>query len=102
MLKSRIISTFGLGSILIAGALFVGGCSNKITEEQLAKIQSLRTKQGELTESLSKSKDEKSKLEQELRERKSELTKCQDELNFVKQKLSMWPDIWPDWKPVTK
>ncbi len=102
MPKSKLISSAGLTSLFLGAALFLGSCTAKITEEQLAQLKELYTKEKSLSESIDKKKDEKSKLEAELRARKDEQKKCQDEVDFIKQKLSLWPDIWPDWKPEVK
>jgi septal ring factor EnvC (AmiA/AmiB activator) len=102
MQKRKYFSIATIGSIAIACALFLGSCSNKITEEQLKQIKELRAQERSLTENISKKKDEKAKLEAELNARKSDLKKCEDENNLIKQKLATWPDIWPDWKPEQK
>jgi uncharacterized protein (DUF3084 family) len=99
MQRKRIISGLTISSILLAFVLFLGSCSNKITEEQLAQLKELRKESRSLSEQIDKRKGEKSKLESELKARQAELKKCQDQVDFIKQKLALWPDIWPDWKP---
>jgi septal ring factor EnvC (AmiA/AmiB activator) len=98
-MKSRdIVTKLGLTSVL-AAVIFFTSCTPQITEEQLAKMKELREKERSLNEMISKRKKEKSKLEAELRARQNELKKCNDDKDFVKQKLSEWPNCWPDWKP---
>jgi septal ring factor EnvC (AmiA/AmiB activator) len=62
----------------------------------------LRASERSLNDDIQKKRDEKAKLESELNARKSELKKCNDEVDYIKQKLAVWPDIWPDWKPEQK
>lgn len=102
MQKRRIFSAAGFGTLVLAGAMFLSSCSNKITEEQMAQLDGLRRDEAKLNESLSKVRSEKSRLESELNARKAELKKCDDEVAFIKAKLATWPDVWPDWKPEQK
>lgn len=99
MLKSKWFSRIGVGALIIAFSLGLGSCSSKITEEQLMTLKELRKEERSLSEQIKKKQDEKSKLEVEIKTRRTELKKCQDEVDFIKQKLALWPDIWPDWKP---
>lgn len=99
MRRKRFITGLGVGSLVIAGSLFMSSCSNKITEEQLAQINELHKQERSLTDMIQKKKDEKSKLESELSARKSELNKCDEQMDLIKKRLASWPDIWPDWKP---
>ena len=102
MLKKSFITRIGLSSIIIALALFASSCSNKITEEQLQQLKELRKQERSLTEMIDKKKQQKSRLENELKSRKSELDDCNKKKNFVQDKLSKWPDIWPDYTPESK
>lgn len=102
MRKSRFFSVMGISTIIIISALFLGSCSNKITEEQLKQVKELRVEERSLMDNIQKKKDEKARLEAELNARKSELKKCQEEVDYLKKRLSTWPDIWPDWKPEQK
>ena len=95
----KILSGFGLTSIIVASAMYISSCTPMITEEQKLQLKELRNKERSLTESIARKKSEKSKIEAELNSRKSELKKCQDENDFIKQKLAAWPNCWPDWKP---
>jgi septal ring factor EnvC (AmiA/AmiB activator) len=102
MHKRRFFSAAGIGSIVICAALFLGSCTPKITDEQKKQLMELRASERSLNDDIQKKRDEKAKLESELNARKSELKKCNDEVDYIKQKLAVWPDIWPDWKPEQK
>lgn len=93
MLKKRLLP---LGAIVITAGLFLGGCSNKITEEQLAQLKELRKQDKSLTEMLNKKKDEKKKLQNEINARTTELNDCAKKRDYIKSKLSQWPNVWPD------
>lgn len=99
MSRKNIFKGLGISSIIIAGSLLVSSCTSKITEEQLMQLRELRKQEKNLTEMIQKKKDEKSKIEKELAARKAELDKCKETKAFVQDKLSKWPDIWPDWSP---
>lgn len=96
MNTKRLFGT-GFAAVMLAGAMFVSSCSNKITEEQLAKLKELRHQEKNLTESLQKKKAENAALEKEIRARKSELNDCSKTSDFIKQKLAQWPNVWPDY-----
>lgn len=97
----RKLTKFGLLVPVVGIGLFLSSCSNKITEEQLMQLRELRKQERALNESISKKKDEKTRLERELNARKAELKDCEDKTQFVKDKLARWPDVWPDWKPLS-
>ena len=101
MSRLSLISKAGMG-VIVASALFLSSCSNKITDEQLAQLKELRKQEKSLTEMIEKKKDQKSKLQKELDARKAELKKCEEEKAFVRDKLAKWPDIWPDYTPEPK
>jgi len=99
MTISKWFSRIGIGVLVVSFGIGLGSCTSKITEEQLIALKELRKEERNLSEQIKKKQDEKSKLEAEIKSRKGELKKCQDEVDFIKQKLALWPDIWPDWKP---
>jgi len=99
MKLSKFVSSFGIGSIAVAIAITLSSCTPKITEEQMQLLKELRGKDASLTESIQKKQGEKRKLEQEVNARKSELKKCQDDKAFIMDKLSKWPNCWPDYTP---
>lgn len=75
------------------------GCTSMITPEQLSQMRDLRGQERNLTEQIRAKHDEKSKITQELNARMSELKKCTDDKTFIQQKLSQWPNCWPDYTP---
>ncbi len=94
-----LISKIGIGSAIVAVSVLFMDCSNKITEEQLAQLKELRKQERSLTAKISDIKSDKAAVEKELNARKAEMKKCQEDTEFVKKKLSQWPNVWPDWKP---
>lgn len=97
-LKS-LITSVGLGSVVILSSLSFTGCTPKVTDEQLAMLQELRKKESSLQQQIANTESEISKIQNELNARKSELKDCSDQTEFVKQKLNQWPDVWPDYNP---
>ena len=84
-----------IGGFIAASAL--AGCSNKITEEQLAMIKELRKKEQSLNEEIGKKEQELKRVQSEVNARKADMNKCNDRKAFVQDKLSRWPNIWPDY-----
>ena len=95
----KIVSGVGIVSIIFSTALIFSSCTPKITEEQMLKLKELYNKEKSLNESISKAQMDKKKVEGELNSRKSELKKCQDDKAFIQDKLSKWPNSWPDYTP---
>jgi outer membrane murein-binding lipoprotein Lpp len=86
---------------LVAAAvasLAMAGCASKISEEQLAELQSLRQQESTLRQQISAKEQEKARLVSEVGTRRGELDRCTKDRQFVEGKLAMWPDVWPDWK----
>lgn len=71
-----------------------------ITEEQMAQLQDLRRKERQLNSEISSRNSEINKIESELNARKNELNDCTKKKEFIQEKLSKWPNIWPDYTPV--
>jgi septal ring factor EnvC (AmiA/AmiB activator) len=84
--------------ILALGAILTG-CTPKATEEQLKQIADLRHEIASLDNTIKQKQDEKARLASEVASRESEAKKCADDRAFVQDKLSKWPDCWPDWHP---
>lgn len=99
MFRKRLVSGLGISTFVIAASMLVSSCSNKITDEQLAQLRDLRSRERNLSESIQKRTDDKNRIERELNARKNDVTKCQQEVAEVRTRLSSWPDIWPDYKP---
>lgn len=102
MSKKGFITRIGVGSLLLAFVLFAASCTSMISEEQLQQLKELRKQERSLTEMIEKKKDQKSRLERELKSRQAELDNCTEQKEFVQDKLSRWPDIWPDYDPNAK
>ncbi|OGU40101.1 MAG: hypothetical protein A2X61_06850 [Ignavibacteria bacterium GWB2_35_12] len=95
----RIISGLSITSVILSTVFIMSSCTPKITEEQMMQLKELRNKEKSLTEMISRKKQEKKNLEAEVNARKAELKKCQDDKAFVTEKLSQWPNCWPDYTP---
>ena len=95
----RVISGLALPSFIVGLAIIVSSCRPMVTQEQLKELKELRQQERSLTEQINTQKAENKKIKNEIDARKGELKKCNDNSEFVKQKLSQWPNSWPDWKP---
>ena len=89
---------YGALVVAVASAATLASCSNKITEEQLARLRELRQQEQTLTQQVRAKRDERSRLQGEINTRRAELDRCNQDKAFVQGKLSQWPDVWPDWK----
>ncbi len=95
MLLKKLSKALGIIAIAFTVAAFATSCSNKITEEQLLKLQELRRSESNLNDQIAKKQAEKISLEKELSARQRELNDCEKNLEFVKKKLAQWPNVWP-------
>lgn len=86
----------GITASLLLSTSLLTDCTSKITEEQLMQLQELRKRESQLNQEISNKQNEISKVEKELNARKTELDNCNKDKEFVKQKLSQWPNVWPD------
>lgn len=84
-----------IGGVVVASVL--AGCSNKITEEQLAMLRELKKREQTLNDDIRKKEQEVSRVQAEVAARKADMKKCDDKKAFVQDKLSRWPNIWPDY-----
>jgi len=94
----RTIITLGAGSLMFA-LISLTSCTSMITEEQLAQLQELRKRERQLNQDISNKNAEINKIESELNARKKELNDCNKDKDFIMQKLSQWPNVWPDYTP---
>lgn len=94
-----LVSAIGFSSVVILSSMTFTSCNPKITDEQLAMLQELRKKERSLQQQIADTEREISKVKNELSARKAELKDCNEDTEFVKQKLSQWPDVWPDYDP---
>ena len=95
----RLISGLALPTIVIGIVLLASSCRPMLTPEQLQELKELRAKEKSLTEQIQNKKGEIKKIKGEISARESELKNCTEKSDFVKQKLSQWPNVWPDWHP---
>jgi peptidoglycan hydrolase CwlO-like protein len=95
----KVVSTLGMTSIIAGATLFATGCTPMMTEEQKLELDRLQKMERSLNADIKSKKSELSKLQQEVKARQAELKKCQEDTEFVKSKLSSWPNSWPDWSP---
>jgi len=93
---------FGAGSfaaLAIGASLLFSACTCKIKEDQLATIKQLRTEEKQLTVDIESAEKSATKLKGELTSRESETRRCNEQKSFVQEKMSRWPNVWPDWDP---
>jgi len=95
----KLISNMALPAIFAGAAIIASSCRPMVTPQQLEELKELRAKEKSLTEQIQTQKDDISKIKTEIGSRESELKECTDKADFVKQKLSQWPNSWPDWPP---
>ena len=99
-MKLKKISSFvATGLIIVAMAALLSGCKCRIKEDQLARLAELRSQERTLNSELTAQQNAKTRLEAELRTRTTELNDCNSIIEIVKQRLSVWPNIWPDYTP---
>jgi|SRR6056300_1361678 predicted nuclease with TOPRIM domain len=96
MLSKKVLRATSAAIIFAASSLFLTDCTSMISEEQLAMLQDLRRQEAQLTEEIQTAKADLNKLKSELKSREVELNDCNDKTQFVKDKLSKWPNVWPD------
>jgi len=95
----KIATAIGMSSIIMFSAMSFTGCTPKITDEQLARLQELRKLERQLNADISTKQGEISKMEGEIKSRQAELNDCSKDKDFIIQKLAQWPNVWPDYTP---
>lgn len=58
------------------------------------QLQELRKRESQLNMQISNKQQDINKIQNEINARKSELSNCEKDREFVKQKLSQWPNVW--------
>lgn len=86
---------------LLAATVVVVGCSNKITDEQMQQIKELQRREASLNDEIGKRQRDVSQLQSEVNARNSDMNKCTEKRTFVQNKLSSWPNVWPDYTEQT-
>lgn len=95
-------TNLGLGRVAafaMGAALLVSACTCKIKEEQLSSIKQLRTEEKQLMADIETAERSRSKVSSELASRQGETRRCNEQKAFVQEKMSKWPNVWPDWDP---
>jgi septal ring factor EnvC (AmiA/AmiB activator) len=92
-------SLVSLSFLAVSLCIVFSSCSCKITDEQLAKIADLRRQERTLNSEITAQQNAKAKLDGELKSRTAEVNDCNSRKEIVKQRLSVWPNIWPDYTP---
>jgi peptidoglycan hydrolase CwlO-like protein len=95
----RFAIALGLSSAILFSTMSFTSCTSKITEEQLAQLAELRKKENQLNQSITTKQSEATKLESEINSRQAVLNDCNKDKDFIKTKLSQWPNVWPDYNP---
>jgi len=95
----KIGSLISMSIIIVGAGLVLSSCTCKIKEDQLSKLAELRRQERSLTSEISDVQNAKAKVDRELQTRKSEYNDCDGKRTIVKQRLSVWPNIWPDYTP---
>lgn len=94
-----------IGSLISVSVMVVGvgivlsSCTCKIKEDQLSKLAELRKQEKTLTSDITEMQNSKAKVDRELQAISSEYKDCDGRREIVKQRLSSWPNIWPDYTP---
>lgn len=83
----------------LAVTTVLSSCSCKIKDEQLSMIQRLRTEERQLTADTESAERNRTRISGELNTRQGEVRQCNERKAFVQDKMSRWPNIWPDWDP---
>ncbi|GBD07527.1 hypothetical protein HRbin21_01356 [bacterium HR21] len=89
----------GTLTVLLLSTLMLGGCTPKITQEQLQRLRELRAQERQLTQNIQQKEADKGRLQREISSRQGELGQCQDKKRFVQEKLAAWPNVWPNYTP---
>lgn len=96
---TKLATVIGMSSVILLSSMSFTGCTPKITEEQLARLQELRKQERQINADMAAKQNEISKIEGEIKSRQSELNDCNKDMEFVKEKLAKWPNVWPDYTP---
>ncbi|MDT3740773.1 MAG: hypothetical protein RO257_14880 [Candidatus Kapabacteria bacterium] len=96
---TKVVATVGVSSLILASSLSFTGCTPMITEQQMNRLQDLRNKEKQINAEISAKESEIPKIETEINARQSVLSDCNKDKDFIMQKLSQWPNVWPDYTP---
>ena len=92
-------SLISMSLIVFCAGIILSSCTCKIKEDQLSKLAELRRHERTLTSEIADVQNTKAKIDRECQIRKSEYDDCDGRRDIVKQRLAVWPNIWPDYTP---
>jgi peptidoglycan hydrolase CwlO-like protein len=95
----RFGSLISMSLLILVTGFILSSCTCKIKEDQLSKLTELRRQERSLTSEISDMQNTKAKVDRELQTRQSEYNDCDGRRDIVKQRLSVWPNIWSDYSP---
>jgi serine protease inhibitor ecotin len=99
-MKFKKIGSFAsIFAIVVSASIIFSSCTCKITEEQLAKLAEMRQTEKSVSSEIAAQQSAKAKVDNELQVRTSEANDCNGRREIVKQRLSAWPNVWPDYNP---
>ena len=94
-MKAKHFLTVG-GFVVAVGFLSSCGAA-KITDEQKTQIAELRRQQASLSEKIKLRQSEVARLEREIGDRERAVAKCNEEKAALEERLSKYPNSWPDY-----
>ena len=95
----KMVSLILISLLIGSTGLVLSGCKCKVKEDQLARLAELRRQERALNSEISDVQNTRPRLDRELQTRSSEYNDCDGKREIVKQRLSVWPNIWPDYSP---
>ena len=99
MSLKKTMSLFSLFIAVLVVPTILSSCTCKIKDDQLAKLEELRRQERAINSEISELQNTKSRIDREVSARTSEYNDCDGRREIVKQRLSVWPNIWPDYTP---
>jgi septal ring factor EnvC (AmiA/AmiB activator) len=99
MKLKKLRSFASTGLIVVVSGVILSSCTCKVKDDQLSKLAELRRQERTLSSELTAQQNAKAKLDNELNARTAEVKDCHGKLEIVKQRLSVWPNIWSDYTP---
>jgi len=95
----KFMSLIHTGILVIVAGFILSSCTCKIKEDQLSKLAELRRQEKTLNSEIADLQNAKARVDRELQTRTTEYNDCDGRRSIVKQRLSVWPNIWPDYTP---
>ena len=95
----KVKSLIHSGIAVVVAGFILSSCTCKIKDDQLAKLAELRRQEKSLNSEIADLQTAKARVDRELQTRTTEYNDCDGRRDIVKQRLSAWPNIWPDYTP---